>query len=500
MKQLLLFLLIVLFVIQFAAAQEVVMSVNQSEYYFLVGEESRIPIEFQNDYGKELNAMLGYTVTQEIRQAGMQYTSSNTQSQPFTVPAETQNVDFSFGTSNTPATFKIGLTLTYEDNKAVLGDILIHFVEDESQKQNQENKQQSQSQQTQENQQQKTQQQLQQQMQQMQQQMSKIFQQPQQQNPQAAVQNNQMATDSSALKDEMQKQLQEQQKIKEEFQKNLANNEDFQKMHQDLMQQGFNDPTGTMDPTNSTSGSFKLDYTKDNETVTLQGEMENNQMKSIEKTSSEDIKTLMQKLEQNDEFKKFDSELKKDQYVQKKPVMEKGGNITTLTVPYDKGNSTASIQAKIENNEIKDVKLEKPGKNYWWTFLLIPIIAAAYLLYIKYKRKDEDIPVQKREKPIDYKKEALKLLEEAKDLWKSKKEKDAYGKAASAIRFYYSYKLNIKTELTNTDLIKNLKKNKIEYSNTQKCLNLCGLVEFAKYQTNKKDFDEIIALALIVIK
>ena len=41
---------------------------------------------------------------------------------------------------------------------------------------------------------------------------------------------------------------------------------------------------------------------------------------------------------------------------------------------------------------------------------------------------------------------------------------------------------------------------KKKYSDTQKCLNLCGLVEFAKYKANKEDFDEIVKLAEDVIK
>ena len=86
------------------------------------------------------------------------------------------------------------------------------------------------------------------------------------------------------------------------------------------------------------------------------------------------------------------------------------------------------------------------------------------------------------------------MLEEAKQLFKKGHEKDAYGKAGEAIRFYYSYKLDIKTELTNYELIKHLKKKKIKFDSTKKCLNLCGLVEFAKYKTNKKDFMDIARL------
>jgi hypothetical protein len=104
------------------------------------------------------------------------------------------------------------------------------------------------------------------------------------------------------------------------------------------------------------------------------------------------------------------------------------------------------------------------------------------------------------EKPIDFKKEAIKILFFAKKLFSEKKMKDAYGKAAEAIRFFYGHMFNHKQEMTNTDLIKLLKKNKIKPEKATKCLNLCGLVEFAKYKANKKDFDEIFSLAEKIIK
>jgi len=50
------------------------------------------------------------------------------------------------------------------------------------------------------------------------------------------------------------------------------------------------------------------------------------------------------------------------------------------------------------------------------------------------------------------------------------------------------------------ELIRYLKKleyNKITYA--KKCISLCGLVKFAKYQTSKEDFGKIMELALKMI-
>lgn len=116
------------------------------------------------------------------------------------------------------------------------------------------------------------------------------------------------------------------------------------------------------------------------------------------------------------------------------------------------------------------------------------------------KKNEKTVPVlEKPNKEIDYRKEAQNMIEQAKKLFSQGEKKDAYAKAAEAIRFYYSHKMNIKTELTNMKLVELLKKQKVSYERTQKCLNLTMLVEFAKYTANKKDFDEIIRLATKII-
>ena len=59
-------------------------------------------------------------------------------------------------------------------------------------------------------------------------------------------------------------------------------------------------------------------------------------------------------------------------------------------------------------------------------------------------------------------------------------------------RFYFSYKLGIKNELLNSELVKALK-GKADAgtrSKVNECLNLCGMVEFAKYKSNQNDFDK----------
>ena len=66
-------------------AKDITFSLNQSEYYFLVGQQAVLPLEIDNRYNKQIDGMLSYTITQEVNQQGFHYSSTNTNSQPFSV-------------------------------------------------------------------------------------------------------------------------------------------------------------------------------------------------------------------------------------------------------------------------------------------------------------------------------------------------------------------------------------------------------------------------------
>jgi len=237
MNKLCLLFLLFLIPFPFAFAEDFVMYVDQSEYYFKVGENAVIPLEIENDYGHEISGMLQYTISQQIMQANTQFSSSNTQASTLIVNSGVQTVSLNFGTSNSPSTLTVNLNFIYNDNNQMnvsLDPITIHFVSDESQKNNVQNKMQSSSQQGSSNQNNPSnpQQSIQQKLDELMNQQSSFPQDPQQR-----LQNNQLAQDSNALKKEIQQQLQEESSLKKEFEKQLASNEDFQKKHQNLLQQ-----------------------------------------------------------------------------------------------------------------------------------------------------------------------------------------------------------------------------------------------------------------------
>jgi len=136
--------LLILFIIPIVSADDIVIGTNQSTYYFKTGENAIIPIDLNNTYGEQIDGELKYTITQEINQGGAYYTNTNTQSTSFSISDGKSSVNFDFGTSDSPLTLKVILTFSYDhaqENRAViLEEITIIFVSDETEMNNEENK------------------------------------------------------------------------------------------------------------------------------------------------------------------------------------------------------------------------------------------------------------------------------------------------------------------------------------------------------------------------
>ena len=496
---------------------DITFSINQKEYYFKTGENAIIPLEIDNTYGKQINGMLSYTYTQEINQGGMHMSSSNTQTTSFSVKEGKNTENLDFGTSESPSTLSVSLKFSYTEKETRivnLDDIKIHFVSDENQKQNQENKQTSSSEKY------SSPQQSQQQdpFSQMQKEIDEMIGRNQQQNQQTTqqkMQNNQLGQDSSALKKQMQRQLQEQEQLKQDFQKQLSENPEFQQEHQRLLQQGYNLTSGSLNPTSENSGKFDLQYQKQNgETAELKGEMENGGIKNMNKLTTEDKEEIIQNLKQNKDFQKLNKELQEKNFEQKDSEFSLGETKTKIKVNYkNPQNQTTSISAEVINGTIQNVKIENSdkendySKKYLWLWLLViftALLLVSYFIYKKYYKKIKKIEKEIKnvviEKQFDYKEEASRLLNHAKDLFEKEKYKDAYEKAGQAIRLYLSYKHGLKKEVTNDEIIKYLKDKNKEIKPIKECFDLCSLVEFAKYKANKRDFEKIVELGEEIIK
>ena len=509
-----LFLILSFVSASFFNPDDITFSINQSEYYFKIGEDAIIPLETENSYKRQINGTLSYTYTQEVNQGGTLVSSSNTQSIPFFVKKGENIEDLNFGTSQGPATINFNLDFSYTEKKSRivnLDEIKIHFVSDESQKQNKQDKQTSSSEKysppKEPSQQQDPFSQIQEKINQM---MGREDQQQNQQTTQQKMQNNQLGQDSSALKKQIKRQIEEQEQLKQKFQKHLLENKELQGIHQELINQGYNPISGNLNPTSENSGRFDLHYqNQKSETAELKGEMENGEIKTLQKLSQEDKNRLIQQLQQNKNFQKYNNKLNKTNFKQQDTIFSLEENKTNIKINYqDSQNQTAFISAEAINGTIKNIKIDKlrsnEEKNYFWLAIILTILLIlSYFIYKKYfkklKKKSEIVEEKQiiTENLFDYKNESKKLLNQSKKLFERQKYKDAYEKVGQALRLFLSYKYGLKKEVTNDEILKVLKNKNT--GKIKQCFDLCSLVEFAKYNANKKDFEGLVKIGEDII-
>src|SRR5215208_1262283 len=509
----LLSLFIFLVSLQSVYAQDILLSTEQSEYYFKIGEEAIIPIEINSTYGKQISGILQYTTTQQINQGNVQFSNSNTEAKSLVINEENQKISLDLGTSDTPSNLIMNLNFNYNENgdrTVSLGPILIHFVSNDSQKNNQQqNKPQSSSQPITQSQQQEL---FSQQEQQMEQRLNELFQNQQNpsQNQQQRLQNNQLSQDSSSLKQQMQKQVQKQEQIKKEFEKQLSSNNDFLNRHQKLLEDGYNVTNDILKPMSNDTGSFDIKYknANDGKWATLQGNMKNGTITELKQQTQDQQEKLLKKLKQNSLFQQFHNQLVTKGFSQNDINFQDNENETNIILQYEnQKHQNAKITANFENDEIKSVTLEDNSSNPPNLILLIFLVVAivstisVYFVIRKFFLKKKTVtindpsPTPLKLNSFENIIEPKKLISQAQQYYDQGEYKEAFGTAGKAIRLFLSHDTGLKREITSQELMRSIQKhNNYPIDAIRECLKITDLVEFAKSNATEDDFKKIISL------
>jgi hypothetical protein len=512
-------------------AQDILFSSEQTEYYFKIGEEAIIPIEINSTYGKQISGILQYTIAQQINQGNVQFSNSNTEAKSLVINEENQKISLNLGTSDTPSNLIMNLNFNYNENgdrTVPLDPIIIHFVSDDSQKNNQQNKTQSSSQPNTQSKQQDLFSQQEQQMeqrlnellenqqdlfsqqeQQMEQRLNELLenQQNPSQNQQQRLQNNQLSQDSSALKQQIQKQVQQQEQIKKEFEKQLSSNNDFLNRHQKLLENGYNVTNEILNPMSNDTGSFDIKYKNtDGKWATLQGNMKNGTITELKQQTQDRQEKLLEKLKQNTLFQQFHNQLVTEGFSQKDINFQDDENETNIILQYEnQKHNNAKITANFENDEIKRVTLEDNSSNSSNLILLILSVVAivsvisVYFVIKKFLKKktftiNDSSPTIPKFKSLEHIIESKKLISQAQQYHDKGEYKEAFGTAGKAIRLFLSYDVGLKREITSEELIRLIQKHNYPIDAIRECLKITDLVEFAKSNATEDDFQKIISL------
>ena len=157
--------------------------------------------------------------------------------------------------------------------------------------------------------------------------------------------------------------------------------------------------------------------------------------------------------------------------------------------------------SKFENTRHVIDTLDKPQNlfeiypvNYPVALILISITAVLILItfgYLSYRKSLVRDPFELVTLPpsINYADYTHNMIKSCRQLFDDDSPKYAFEKFSQAIRYYYSNKLKINLDLTNTEMIIELKKSNVDnFKDIQKWLLLCSQVEFIKHKSTKKEF------------
>ena len=452
-------------------------SVNQTDFYFNVGETAVVPVYINNTFDSNIHGQLTYSMKQFVQQGGSRVQSQQTKSETFILQHDQEVFQVGVGSSNAPATVTLDLQYDYynENNSAytaTLNGINVHFVGNSSQKQNKGSKKKSTSKKQ-----------------------KSSEQQSRQKSMQQKVQNNQVKQDSQNLKKQMQKQTSAKSEQKKEFEKELNKNKKLQDMKKKLKDKGYKLKNKNIRPgEGNKSGEFNYEYEKGKEKASLKGDMEDGDLKNLQLNDTQRRKDLMDKLSENKDYQEMKNKLEKQGFKKKstsvKNNVEKNKIKSKVKENYvNKKNETATITAEFENKSLQDLSMKSENsRSSWWYLLLLLLIPFALLILRKNNSKTKSV---EENNVFDYIEKVKEMAEESKRLFEQGYVKEAYALAGQAIRFYYIYKLNLNREITNMELIRELQRQRHGYKNVSNMLDSVSLVEFARFSGDSKDFEKI---------
>ena len=157
------------------------------------------------------------------------------------------------------------------------------------------------------------------------------------------------------------------------------------------------------------------------------------------------------------------------------------------------------VNTKFENTRHVIDSIEKPqpsfqfSENYNYNLMiLIPIVLGLIIFgYLTYRKSvtKRQLSIVTVTPSVNYVENTLEMIQSSKNLFDESMPKYAFEKFSQAIRYYYSNKLGINLDLTQSEMMNNLKKSDVSnYSQIQKWLQLCGQVEFVKHRSTQKEF------------
>lgn len=130
---------ILVFILAVSLAQPVsaigvTLATSQNDYYYLTTESAVIPLEITNSFSHKVNGMLTVSYAQRMDREGTIFSGINSQTREFAINPGKNVINLGLGDSNSNLLVKADFNFSYDGIEVKLKEIMVHYVEDESEK------------------------------------------------------------------------------------------------------------------------------------------------------------------------------------------------------------------------------------------------------------------------------------------------------------------------------------------------------------------------------
>lgn len=469
-----------------ALAQDVTMSAEHEEYYFLVGQEANFRVMMNNTYTMPVPGTLISNINRGDMAAGPPIQETNTNQ--FDLAADVSYIDVNLGTHGEPTTLTVDLLFSYIQDSAKLVDlapISVHIVATAQEQQESEPIEASS-------------------------QDAHLPQDPQSDeldNAQDRLQNNQIAQDSSALREDIRRQIAEDQELSRAILDAALSSPEFASLDAELTSQGYRMTSQSANPEDEDSGTFVFEYVHDeNGSASITGRVDDLEVTDIRSQTQQELDEALEALRESPEFFELEEQIALDGYSETDATVTKldDGTFEALVSYEDIDGTTAEISASIENGTATDVRLNARSEQPDYLPVILAVAAAAiaalafYVIYRRRRKKvdaEPTLPVTAPVVPRDIVREYTQLLDEARRSFDAGMHKTAYGLVGQALRLGLAHDAGVDTETSNEDLLRILKGTEGCPDGLEDCLDLSSLVVFAKRDPDGDNFEKILKFA-----
>jgi hypothetical protein len=439
-----LFLFLVLFCIPTAGAAEVTLSIPQSEYYFLTGDEAIIPLTLVSTCDHDITGTLKQVITPVMPEPA----SPSIHERTFAAFTDERTVSLSVLRSNVPADYRLMLMFSYPEaggRVSTLGEIGIHFVtsmEENAAGHHPLVSTDSANPQV------------------MSTPGSPSEENPDEHTPDSKLQNNQISQDTTALKNQLANESNQSARDLSELEGYLMADPLMVPLVQSLTGAGFTLEKTDITPVSDTSGTFLLTYSSGTMKAQIKGVVQETHVLFAEESSGSPV-PLPDALGENETYHEYGSRIADMQFLRDVSRINVTPGQSAVELTYSNPqNRILHVKAIIETGRVTDIETDNPDDLLPQVMpalaLISAILISAGIWYLARHRMVEQPDSEEQPviaEPVKNSREiADLLLDEAEEDARQGSYPDAYRKTGRALRLFFAHESGNNYELTTSDV------------------------------------------------